>query len=231
MIRVGGSRGVTVKGRATSLSALAVPPTLRLANVSEQGLVHLGEASEVQVEFVMMATKVMFVTRILAREQNSLSLSIPAALVSIERRKNARFICSEDLTAFLDMSKWKPGNEDLTAPPAFAHHLRLASYLSVADLSYGGMCVVTRFPAAVAALKRGLIDDDAKLILPLQEPLAVGVEIRWVKRLRESVLVAEGPGTRLLRSYRFGLEFVNQSDAVRLSLRQFIQQISQAGAI
>jgi hypothetical protein len=82
-------------------------------------------------------------------------------------------------------------------------------------------------------LRRGLIDDRAKLILPMQDPIEVGVEVRWFKRIKEHVKLPDGRDdvTAYMRSYRFGLEFINPPDQIRLGIRQFIQQLSQAGAI
>ncbi|MCX6109315.1 MAG: hypothetical protein NTZ90_06895, partial [Proteobacteria bacterium] len=231
MVRLNGTTAVSVKGRASAVAATSTPPTMRISNVSEKGLAHLSAQLEVQVEFIMMATKVMFMARILVREQNSLTISLPTSLISIERRKNARFTSTDELTAYLDFSKWRPSGDDQTTQPHYPHQIGLASYLAVADLSFGGLCAVSRFPSSSMLLKRGIIDDGAKLILPLQEPLPVAVEIRWIKRIKESVKVGDDNEIRQVRSYRFGIEFVAPSDQVRLRIRQFIQQLSQAGAI
>ena len=230
MVRVEGSSAVAVKGRATSLQVDSESPGLRISSISEKGVSHLGSKARVQVEFIMMSTKVVFLSSVLKREQSSIIVSLPTTLLSIERRKNARYTCTEDLTAFLDLSVWKPDPDDPTAPPFFAHHRDLSSYLPIADVSFGGLCAVTRFPAVNSVLRRGMIDDRARLILPMQNPLEVGVEIRWVKRIKEHVKGHE-ESTAFMRFYRFGVEFVTQTDATRMAVRQFIQQVSQAGAI
>ncbi len=230
MVRSAGSSSVAVKGRASNFVMDSMTPVMRISNISDKGVSHLGNVEKVQVEFVMMSTKVVFVSTILIREQNAIMVAMPSSLVSIERRKNARYACTEDLTAFLDLSIWKPQADDVTAPPFYPHYRDVASFIAIADLSFGGLCAVTRFPAVNTVLRRGLIDDRAKLVLPMQEPLEVGVEVRWFKRIKEHVKGKEDEQS-FMRSYRFGLEFISQSDQVRLSVRQFIQQLSQAGAI
>ncbi len=234
MIRADGDATIAVKGRASSVVLESDLPGMRISNISEKGCSHLTMRQRVQVEFIMMSTKVVFISQILSREQSSIVVSLPTSLLSIERRKNARYPATPELTAFLDLSMWKPDEYDVTAPPFFAHHKDVASFIPVSDVSFGGLCAVTRFPAVNGVLRRGLIDDRAKLILPMQDPLDVGVEIRWVKRIKEHYRSgggAEDSTRAFMRFYRFGVEFISQSDAVKLAVRQFIQQVSQAGAI
>ena len=230
MIRSSGEAGTSVKGRAASIVMDSAMPGMRISNISDKGVQHLNSVQKVQVEFVMMSTKVIFVSTILMREHNAILVSLPTSLVSIERRKNARYVCTEDLMAFLDLSLWKPQADDPTAPPFYPHYRGVGAYIPIADLSFGGLCAVTRFPAVSTVMKRGVIDDRARLVLPMQQPLEVGIEIRWFKRIREHV--KEGTEEQaFMRSYRFGVEFTTQSDQVKMSIRQFIQQLSQAGAI
>lgn len=230
IVRAEGAAGVAVKGRAANVIIEGDFQGMRISNISEKGVLHLGMRARIQVEFIMMSTKVVFITTLLSREQSSIVVSMPMSLLSIERRKNARYACTEDLMAYLDLSIWKPEYEDVTAPPFFSHQRDVAAYIGVADVSFGGLCAVTRFPAVNTVLRRGLIDDRARLVLPMQDPLVVGVEVRWFKRIREHVKGTEDDGS-FQRYYRFGVEFVTQSDAVRVAVRQFIQQVSQAGAI
>lgn len=230
MVRTAGDTGVSVKGRAASLVLDSVHPSMRISNISEKGIAHISATAKIQIEFVMMSTKVVFVSNIIAREQNSLLVTLPLSLVSIERRKNARYACTEDLMAFLDLSVWKPHLEDVTAPPFYAHHRETAGYLSISDVSFGGMCAVARFPSVNQTLRRGVMDDRARLILPMQAPIEVGIEVRWAKRIKEHMDGASEDQT-VVRSYRFGIEFTSQSDQLRISIRQFIQQLSKANAI
>ncbi len=102
--------------------------------------------------------------------------------------------------------------------------------MNIAEVSFGGICAVARFPSINQTLKRGLVDEKAKLILPMQAPIDVGIEIRWAKRIKEHV-AGNSADDSFLRSYRFGLEFTGYTDQMRMSIRQFIQQLSQADAI
>jgi len=64
----------------------------------------------------------------------------------------------------------------------------------------------------------------------MQAPVPIAVEVRWWKRIRESVEEVDGEG-RFVRSYRFGVQFVSPSDEARILLRQYVQQLTQAGAV
>lgn len=229
MVRTAGDTGISVKGRAASVILDSANPSMRISNISEKGIAHISGNAKVQVEFVMMSTKVVFISSVISREHNSLLIAMPLSLVSIERRKNARYTCTEDLAAFLDLSVWKPHQEDVTAPPFYTHQSDVSGYLSIADVSFGGLCAVARFPSVNQALRRGLIDDRARLVLPMQAPIDVGVEVRWAKRIKEHVAATESDS--VVRSYRFGVEFTGHTEQLRISIRQFIQQLSQAGAI
>jgi hypothetical protein len=230
MVRTVGDTGVSVKGKAAVVVVDSPRPSMRISNISEKGIAHIAGNARVQVEFVMMSTKVVFVSSVIAREQNSLLITLPMSLLSIERRKNARYACTEDLMAFLDLNIWKPRGEDVTAPPFYLHQKEVSGYLHIADVSFGGICAVARFPSVNQTLKRGLIDDKARLILPMQAPIDVGIEIRWAKRIKEH-FATNSADNSFLRSYRFGLEFTGYNDHMRKSIRQFIQQLSQADAI
>jgi c-di-GMP-binding flagellar brake protein YcgR len=229
ILRSRNDHAVSVKGRAAAcISQTDGSGLVRISNISELGIQHLRDAQTVQVEFVMMAAKVMFVSRVKALQENTCLLSMPTVLLSLERRKNARFATSTDLSAFVQLSIWTPASSDPAAPPIFPLHNHMAGRLHVADISLGGMCLVSRFPAVNNALKRGIIDDGAKLYLPMQVPVGVGLEVRWVKKIREHT---QTEATAYQRTYRFGVEFLSQTEEAKQSLRMFFQQVSQAGAI
>lgn len=223
---------VSVKGRAATIMTYGPNnlPVMRISNVSERGIAHLVAANKVQVEFVMMSTKVAFVAIVQAREQQSILVGIPQTLVSIERRKNARYNCTDELRSFINLSCWQPDADDLTAPPFYPHCKNIAGYIPITDLSFGGFCATTRFPSSSLTVRRGLIDDKAQLVLPMIGNFNVGVEIRWIKRIKEHHKDSEGKET-FKRYFKFGVEFVGQSDELKLSIRQFITKLSQAGAI
>lgn len=231
IVRGAADTTVAVKGRSGDLILDSVPNGMRISGISDKGVQHLGgKGSRVQVEFIMMSTKVVFASAILVSEQNSIIIAVPTALVSIERRKNARYTCSEDLLGLIELSVWKPDQNDMTAPPFYMHNQSLAGLIQIADLSYGGLCAVTRFPAVNTVLRRGVVDEKARLILPMQDPVEVSIAVRWSKRIKELVPGKE-ESQSFMRSYRFGLEFNSPSEQVRIAIRHFIQLLSQVDAI
>lgn len=230
MIRVMDNVSIAVKGRAAAVVVESGIKGMRISNVSDKGIFHLKVGSKVQVEFVMMATKVVFVSMISMREQSSLIVDLPLSLVSIERRKNARFPTTRDLSAFLELSIWMPNGDDLTAPPTFPHYRDLGARMQIVDMSNGGICAVSRFPAVNDIARRGLIDDHSKIIVPMQKPIVIAMEIRWVKKIKEAVKAPDG-SIRTMRSYKFGAEFAKINEESLLKIRQFMQQLSQAEAI
>ena len=231
MVRTSGATGIAVKGRASDVLLNTDVPSLRISNISDRGMMHLENQRKIQVEFIMMSTKVVFVSAIIAREQSSVLVKMPQSLVSIERRRNARYPTTEDLTAFLNLSLWKPSSQDVTSPPFYSHHKGIGGFIHVADLSLGGLCAVTRFPAVNLVLRRGIIDDRAQLVLPMQDPIEIGLEVRWFKRIKEHLRGEDDEESGFMRSYRFGIEFTSHSDDAKLRIRQFMQQVSQAEAI
>lgn len=232
IVRGAGSTAVSVKGRAATIMTYGPNnlPVMRISNVSERGIAHLLAAQKVQVEFVMMATKVAFVSQIQGREEQSILVGVPQTLVSIERRKNARYNCIDELRAFINLSCWQPDIDDLTAPPFYPHYKDIAGYIPISDLSFGGFCAVTRFPSSSMTVRRGLIDDKSQLILPMIGTFNVGTEIRWIKRIKEHHKDPDGK-ENFKRFFKFGVEFVSQTEEVKLGIRQFITKLSQAGAI
>ena len=147
MIKGSKLSAVAVKGRAACLIERDKFRAIRISNVSAQGMEFLQDRSKIQVEFVMMSTKIIFISTILSRDENSLVVRMPSFLVSIERRKNARFGTTEDLASFLALSLWIPKVNDATAPPCYPHFENdIGHYISIADVSMGGFCGITRFP-------------------------------------------------------------------------------------
>jgi hypothetical protein len=234
-MRTSENQGIAVKGKASNIVAAKLPDgtkvlTLRISNISEQGMDFITHQEKLQVEFIMMATKVVFVSRVVNADQNSILVTFPNSLVSIERRKNARFATNEDSIGYVRMSVWNPQGDDLAAPPIYPQYRDLASLIPVADISLGGVCLVTPFPSISQELKRGRIDDGAQLILPMQSPVDVSMEVRWVKRVKEHVKDSYG-AARAIVSYRFGCEFMAQSEPVATAIKHFVAQINQSQAI
>lgn len=230
LIRFSTQESVLIRGRASELNADFATPKMRISNISEAGIKKLEDKKTIQIEFVMMSTKISFVSRICQFDQNSITVAIPDYLLSIERRKNARHITTKDFTSFVALNIWQPNMDDVSAPPTLLHFQELMNQISIVDIGMGGICGVTRFPSAGMVLKRGLIDDNAMILFPMQKPIKLGMEIRWIKKIKEQIKDVDG-FTRNVRSFRFGGEFIFPNEDTKLAVRQYIQQLMQAEAI
>jgi hypothetical protein len=124
---------------------------------------------------------------------------------------------------------WDPQPLQITSPPVFDVHPEFASRIRLADISEGGICVVSRFPGVLSTVGKGVIDDAAKIYLPMQNPLTVGIEVRWTKRIKENIAM-EHEG-KFARQFRFGANFVSLTDEASLSIQQYIKQLALADAI
>lgn len=231
VIRTEGNQTLAIKGRASHLIMDGNARGVRMTGISERGMDIIRTVDHVQVEFVMMATKVVFLAKVLLREENGIVTGVPTSLVSLERRKNARFYTTPEVAAYIKLSNYSPTPDDWTAMPFFSNYTSLGGLSLLADISPGGICAVTRFPGFLLALPRGHIDQGAQIIFPMREPIPVAIEVRWTKKIREQPVTGPGGMPSAARCYRFGLEFRDPSEALVAEIRQFIQRIVQAGAV
>ena len=229
LVKAEGPKPLSIRGRATHLELNGPIKTLRISNISEKGMAILATVSTVHVEFVGMATQVIFDSSVVGREQNSVLLVVPTLLTSVERRQNTRFVATPDFTSFVKMSLWNSSQSDLSAPPILYNLAEQSNWIVVADISDGGFCAFTRFPSALGVLRSGLIDERAKLYLPMRAPLSLKLEIRWIRKVKE--LVKVGDQNFEQRSFRFGLQFVSLDEESKLGIRQYMQQLTTATAI
>ena len=230
LLRTKDQPGVAVRARAMrTLSGASMPTSFRVSGISLQGIHHLQGSDSVSVEFVGLSTQIAFTAKILAMSDGSLTVAMPAALRSIERRKNFRVATSASQAAFVTLSLWHADEKDAASPPVFPHLAKVASQLRVADISETGVCLLTRFPSVMNTITQGTIDDGAKLRLPMIAPKPFAFEVRWIKRIKETVVIKGEPlDQRLLR---VGAQFVDPSEDIIVSIRQFMHQISVADAI
>ncbi len=231
LIRADDAKPLAIRGRATELLTQGASGAVRIANISEKGMEFLRGRKGVRVEFVGMATQVVFDSAIVAREDSSLIVAVPDCLISTERRKNARFVATPDFTSFIKFGHWHAEPNDLTSPPIFSHFAEQASWLYVADMSEGGFCATTRFPASLGSIRSGLVDDGAKLYLPMRPPIPLQIEIRWIKKIKEVVKLDNGATSGEQRLYKFGVQFLGLPEPARIAIRQYMQQLTTASAI
>ncbi|MEZ4741488.1 MAG: PilZ domain-containing protein [Bdellovibrionota bacterium] len=232
-LRVQENVGLAVKAKASNIISAKAKSgskflTLKLSGISDQGIEYLQGRSFLQAEFVMMATKITFICKLLRLEEGTVLVTFPKSLISIERRKNARFATNEQVSAFINVGK-NPAKDLATTPPVFLQYESLKGYMAVADISLGGFCMQTRFPYFYETLKRGNVEDSSSLILPMQPVIPIRYEIRWSKKITEHKNVEQD--NLSITSYKFGCEFVQVSEDVLMNLRQFFNRILQSKAI
>lgn len=221
-----------VKGRAGSSATVSRLNGLTVSGLSERGRIYLTTHPDatLQVEFVLMATKVIFHSKIIRVEGNSVMLALPEMLTSMERRKDARYTVTPNAKAFIRVDNWHPDQSDPTVVPFFEYQRENASLLSAGDVSNGGLSIVSRFPSVCKILQRGSVIEQSALVLPLEAPIPVMIEVRWVKRIRDSVQDVQG-NMRIIRIYKFGIQFLNPSEHLQNHIQKFIAKLAVAEAI
>lgn len=204
-------------------------PVIFMTDISDKGLQVLNDGITVQIEVVGMPTRVMFRTKIVKKVPGGIVINMPSSLVSIERRRNARYRIVPRYMGYLQFSDWEAEKDDVAAPPVFEQRESLASWCPLSDLSIGGACVRTQFPSVLGIVQPNAADLHAKLILPMVKPIGVEVTFRWQKRIRNRIRVNDEERYRL--DFLFGVEFSNLDEAAFLKIRQFLRQLSLADAV
>jgi hypothetical protein len=64
----------------------------------------------------------------------------------------------------------------------------------------------------------------------MMKPIEIFGSIRWHRKTRDVVTELDGQ-SRLINSYRYGVQFIGSSEELLNSIRGFIQMIAQAEAI
>lgn len=229
LLRTLDSGPTAVRGRASNLMRYRARDCFRVSNISAKGIEHIGNSEILQIEFVGRSTQLTFKTKVINVQGNSIIFDIPKVIESVERRQNARFVVTDSMTSFIEMGLWRASSHQTISPPVFDVYPNLASMIKLADISEGGVCAVSRFPGMLSTIGKGVIDDAAYLYLPMQTPVRVGVEIRWIKRIKENIDM-EKDG-KFARYYRFGANFLSLSDEASIGIQQYLKQLSMADAI
>ncbi len=223
---------ISVRAKIGAIDQTRQVQSLRLTDVSDKGLIYLNERRHeiVMVEFSLSTSKITFETRLIERESHNIYLSFPTALVSVERRKNQRHNSTNELPAFLRTNVPPLQCSEWAYPPKFfLNEPRHIKFL-VGDISNGGISVVSRFPVALLIFKKIEKPLHETLYFPMQEGIAVSYLVRWVKKIKENI-ADEAGYSRLIRTYRFGLEFVDISDEGLGRVKQYIHLLDQAVGI
>lgn len=202
---------------------------IRLGDVSTKGLRFLADEKVIQVEFLLMATKVVFRSKILKTDKNCLYICLPEKLVSIERRANERYKTNESMIAYVRMNVSQDIEYEASLPPVVNLFEHTRGLFPLIDVSIGGACIATPFPGLKQSMKSGTLDAKANLVLPMRPHFTLPIEVRWVKTVKEDVKT----DTEILQlcEYRVGIEFKEISEDLKLELQNFMRQISRSEAI
>ena len=235
LIRSHKDLSIAVKGRLTNMIDFFVDEQTKakgigIGDVSDKGLRYLGGHEVLQIEFILMSTKVVFVSRVLISEGSYLIILVPNQLTSIERRINARYKATADYSGFLKMEIFKPGFEDYGAPPFLPQQAHLSSMLKLDDVSLGGLSVSSHFPSVTNVAKRGVIDDGAMLILPLQKPVICPLQVKWTKRVTSHHKDHDGQLIQV-PIFKIGFEFISASEELKNAIIFYVQNVSRSEAI
>lgn len=232
LIRTISNPSVAVKGRAKSSLGPLNLHGFKVGNISDKGIEHLAKNAKggVQLEFALSSMRVTFYSSISHFDRDDCTFTLPDFLLSIERRKNARFAVLGSQRAFISIPGWRPDATDPGLAPFFISSSELSALLPVADVSLGGLSISDKFPAICSLFGDVPLDKQIMLYLPMMKPLEVAVSIRWRRKTRDVVTELHGQ-SRLLNSYRYGVQFLRPSEELLNHMRGFIQMIAQAEAI
>jgi c-di-GMP-binding flagellar brake protein YcgR len=229
LIRTKDNSKVGIRASFARTDTLKGSTLIQFEKISNFGLQKLDKGMQIKVEVIGMPSKVMFVTEIKDKLSDGIVCSLPASLVSIERRQNARYRVTNATMAYLSFSVWQPEDEDPASPPFFDAYRTLATWIPILDMSTGGVCIQSHFPSFINVLESIAVDTNAKLHLPMSPPMPVHAAIRWKRRIRNRII--EDVNERYQLDFRIGVEFLEIQEEQRNRIRNFLRQLSVADAI
>lgn len=223
---------ISVRGRAFPNDNLQSSTQLKIGNLSANGLTHLAKhsAGGVQVEFILAAIKIVFVTTLSSFTGLTCLVNYPKLLESVERRKEARIPAIGNSRAYLSLDSWTPDASDPSTVPFFESSKEFAPLIMIGDVSNGGLSVVSTFPAICRSLSVSDRIEGALFHLPMQHPIRVMISIRWAKKTVD-IIKSEGDQDRSITSFKFGIQFEDASEEVKKSLKAFLATAALADAI
>lgn len=223
-----------VKGRALTLQTVYHGDSknvgIIICDVSSKGLRYLFDKETIQLEFVMVSSKIVCNCNILRIKDTELILSLPQALYSTEKRKSTRYKTHIEAPAFLKLSIWQSHEDDILAPPYFIQHSNIFETFPIVDLSFVGICFKTQFPSMIMSIEKGIIDSNAQILLPMSPSIPVELVVRWIKTIKEHVKLTSRESINIATFY-VGCSFKLNQDDMTHRIRKYIQQIIEAKAI
>jgi hypothetical protein len=230
LLRHRDSGQVTIRGAFYKLGKFKQSSAILLHKISDAGLSKLDTGMPIKIEVLGMASQLTFHTLVVEKTSTGIVCAMPRSLLSTERRTNTRFRATPDLSAFMSFSFWKAHPHDPAAQPFFASYGGIAHWIAVADISVGGVCLLSRFPAFQNATE-GLSESfDCALHLPMATPLQISGVIRWRRKIKNRVETANA-SERFQLEYRIGLEFNDLNEEEQTKIRQYIRQLTVSEAI
>lgn len=240
--------GKAVRGIAEHFSP--TESTLRVSGISSAGDELLKDYDRVRIEFVLLSTKLVFESQIRARAIGKVVLAAPAQLLSVERRRNARFKVPASHAAFVEFTEQKLDIMRFDAPfvPLFMMEERfLVPKLRIDDISLGGVACFTRYTAVARDLKPSEIGLNANVHFPGMQPISVPMTIRWMKKTVSALQNGQMPEIQRVFSrfkgpnneepqmketyYRVGLQFSEVSQDLDAALRTYIHSVQTAESV
>ncbi|MBF0440319.1 MAG: PilZ domain-containing protein [Oligoflexales bacterium] len=236
LVRVLGNPPVTIRGGLKELNLQYGSKNISLDRISSKGNEYIMINQKVEIEVLGMKTRMMFESTILQRLlEGCITISIPTALLNIERRQNPRYPTTPAFSAFIRTSSkfWSPDPRDIKSPPIIPIYDTMSTWCHVIDLSLGGACFSSRFPSMFENAERIKIDSSAELILPMGTPVLAPFVIKWKKKLITTKENINGTSVEGIKSveFRFGIEFMSNTDELSSSLKLFLRNLAVADAI
>lgn len=205
------------------------PPCFVLASISDHGLSRLRSHVELVVEVFGMDKRVAFTCSVLQHTPAGVYVSLPLTLSKAERRIAQRFKTIDERMPFVDPQTWLIDPNDIAAPPVFGLYQPLASWSLVSDISFGGVCMETRFPSLLNWVEANPICARAQLIFPMMKAIPIGLELRWTKRIRERSSSTEAGYA--IQKYKMGMAFMNPPREFMLEIGRFIKELQMDKAV
>ncbi len=229
LLRHRDSGNVTIRGAFQKLGKFKSTSAIMLGRISEAGLAKIEIGMPIKIEVIGMSSQLTFQTLILEKTGSGIICAVPRSLVSTERRHNTRFRATQNLASFMSFPFWKSIQQDPATQPYFSTYGGIAHWMAIADISAGGVCLISRFPAFTFATEGMNENFPCLLHLPMLPALSMEGVIRWRRKIRNRI--AMGQGERYQLEYRLGLEFANVGEEEQQKIRQYMRQLTVADAI
>ncbi|MBI2601982.1 MAG: hypothetical protein HYW48_02910 [Deltaproteobacteria bacterium] len=191
--------------------------------VSDRGMAYLKDVSYVGVQIMVSNVGLNFECVIKDSGDHSLLLSLPEQVATFDRRKNERFEVCSPLKSFVVLGADLP-SDVMLAPATVPMFEEFKDLAEIHNISKGGLCTRTFFPAYYACLKPGYIASGAILYLPLEIPQTMKMILRWTRVIKEKE-EEDAPPEDAKRVYLFGWEFMELSQKTLLSLKTYLKKL------